>query len=320
MKRIGSPDTKVIGVETVDGDAMARSLEKGERVTLEEVGPFSDGTAVKIVGAEPFRICKQLLDEIVKTDNDEICAAIKDVFEETRSITEPAGALALAGLKRYILNNQLVGAQKKFVAVVSGANMNFDRLRFVAERAELGEGREALLSVEMPEKPGSFIKLHNIIHPRATTEFIYRYSNPERAHIFISFKLETNLREKEVGDVLAALDKQDMKGFDISDDEMAKTHARYMIGGCQNVPNERLFRFEFPERPGALRKFLLGLQSDWNISLFHYRNHGADLGKVLAAIQVPPSDAKEFDGFLNNLGYPYVEETENEVYKRYLRC
>lgn len=320
VKRIGSPDTKVIGVETVDGDAMARSLEKGERVTLEEVGPFSDGTAVKIVGAEPFRICKQLLDEIVKTDNDEICAAIKDVFEETRSITEPAGALALAGLKRYILNNQLVGAQKKFVAVVSGANMNFDRLRFVAERAELGEGREALLSVEMPEKPGSFIKLHNVIHPRATTEFIYRYSNPERAHIFISFKLETNLREKEVGDVLAALDKQDMKGFDISDDEMAKTHARYMIGGCQNVPNERLFRFEFPERPGALRKFLLGLQSDWNISLFHYRNHGADLGKVLAAIQVPPSDAKEFDGFLNNLGYPYVEETENEVYKRYLRC
>jgi len=320
VKRIGSPKTKVVGVETVDGDAMAKSLEKGERVTLDEVGPFSDGTAVKIVGAEPFRICQKLLDGIVKTDNDEICAAIKDVFEETRSITEPAGALALAGLKRYIMDNQLVGAQKKFVAVVSGANMNFDRLRFVSERAELGEKREALLSVEIPEKAGSFVKLHSVIHPRATTEFIYRYSNPERAQIFLSFKLESTSRSKEVADVLTALDQQNMKGFDISDDEMAKTHARYMIGGCQNVPNERLFRFEFPERPGALRKFLLGLQAEWNISLFHYRNHGADLGKVLAGIQVPPSDSSAFDAFLNNLGYPYVEETENDVYKRYLRC
>ncbi|KZT10812.1 threonine dehydratase I [Laetiporus sulphureus 93-53] len=319
IKRIGAPKTKVIGAETHDGDAMDRSLKKGERVTLDEVGPFSDGTAVKIVGAEPFRICKELLDGVVKVDNDELCAAIKDVFEETRSITEPAGALALAGLKRYITDNQLIGAQKKFVAVVSGANMNFDRLRFVAERAELGEGREALLSVEIPEKPGSFIKLHSVIHPRATTEFIYRYSNPQRAQIFLSFKLETKSRASEVADVLAALERQDMKGFDISDDEMAKTHARYMIGGCQNVPNERLFRFEFPERPGALRKFLLGLHSGWNISLFHYRNHGADLGKVLAGIQVPPEESHEFAAFLSNLGYPYVEETQNEVYRRYLR-
>ncbi|PCH36076.1 threonine dehydratase I [Wolfiporia cocos MD-104 SS10] len=320
VKRIGAPTTKVIGAETVDGDAMARSLEKGQRVTLDEVGPFSDGTAVKIVGAEPFRICQGLLDDIVKVDNDELCAAIKDIFEETRSITEPAGSLALAGLKRYIVENNLVGAQRRFVAVVSGANMNFDRLRFVAERAELGEGREALLSVEIPETPGAFILLHNIIHPRATTEFIYRYSNPERAQIFLSFRIETKSRTKEVADVLAELERQNMHGFDISDDEMAKTHARYMIGGCQNVPNERLFRFEFPERPGALRKFLLGLHSGWNISLFHYRNHGADLGKVLAGIQVPPDEADAFSAFLSKLKYPYVEETDNEVYKRYLRC
>ncbi|KAF8893787.1 tryptophan synthase beta subunit-like PLP-dependent enzyme [Infundibulicybe gibba] len=278
VKRIGSPSTKVIGVETTDGDAMARSLEKGERVTLHDVGPFSDGTAVKIVGEEPFRICKQLLDGIVKVDNDELCAAIKDIFEETRSITEPAGALALAGLKRHIMDNGLIGAQKRFVAVVSGANMNFDRLRFVAERAELGEGREALLSVDIPERPGSFTALHSIIHPRAVTEFIYRYNvSGDRAHVLLSFKLETDSRETEVTAVLRALEESEMKGYDISDNEMAKSHARYMIGGCQSVTNERVFRFEFPERPGALRKFLLGLQQGWNISLFHYRNHGAGM-------------------------------------------
>ncbi|KAH8107889.1 tryptophan synthase beta subunit-like PLP-dependent enzyme [Cristinia sonorae] len=319
VKRIGSPKTKVVGVETLDGDAMAQSLEKGERVTLEEVGPFSDGTAVKIVGVEPFRICKELLDGVVKANTDELCAAIKDVFEETRSVTEPAGALALAGLKRYILDNNLIGAQKRFVAVLSGANMNFDRLRFVADRAELGEGREALLSVEIPEKPGSFIALHGVIHPRATTEFIYRYADSEVAQIFISFKLETTNREKEVAEVLSTLKAQDMPGVDISNNELAKSHARYMIGGCANVPNERIFRFEFPERPGALRKFLLGIHSGWNISLFHYRNQGADLGKVLAGIQVPPAESEQFEEFLRTLGYPYIEETDNDVYKRYLR-
>ncbi|TDL25955.1 threonine dehydratase I [Rickenella mellea] len=319
VKRIGGPSTKVVGVETVDGDAMARSLEKGERVTLSEVGPFSDGTAVKIVGEEPFRICKELLDGVVTVDNDEICAAIKDIFEETRSITEPAGALSLAGLKRYISNHKLIGAQKRFVAVVSGANMNFGRLRFVAERAELGEGREALLSVEIPEEPGSFVALNSVIHPRAITEFIYRYSSPNLAHVFLSFMLETNVRQKEVGDVLAALEAEGMKGVDISNDEMAKSHTRYMVGGCQVVPNERVFRFEFPERPGALRKFLLCLPKGWNISLFHYRNHGADLGKVLAGIQVPPDESEQFDDFLRQLGYPYVEETENETYRRYLQ-
>ncbi|KAH7914155.1 tryptophan synthase beta subunit-like PLP-dependent enzyme [Hygrophoropsis aurantiaca] len=319
IKRIASPNTKVIGAETFDGDAMFQSLAKGERVTLPEVGPFSDGTAVKIVGEEPFRICQRLLDEVVLVDNDELCAAIKDIFEETRSITEPAGALALAGLKRHIINNKLIGAQQKFVAVVSGANMNFDRLRFVAERAELGEGREALLSVEVPEKPGSFFALHSLIHPRAITEFIYRYNSSTVAHIFLSFKLDTSSRAKEVPLVLAALKEEGMTGFDISDDEMAKSHARYMVGGCQIVPNERLFRFEFPERPSALRKFLSGIHQGWNISLFHYRNHGADMGKVLAGIQVPPNESEQFGKFLDNLGYHYVEETDNEVYKRYLR-
>ncbi|RDB25340.1 Threonine dehydratase, mitochondrial [Hypsizygus marmoreus] len=320
VKRIGNPNTKVIGVETFDGDAMERSLAKGERVTLREVGPFSDGTAVKIVGEEPFRICQQLLDSIVKVDNDELCAAIKDVFEETRSITEPAGALALAGLKRYIIDNKLVGAQKRYVAVISGANMNFDRLRFVAERAELGEGREALLSVDIPERPGSFIALHSVIHPRAVTEFIYRYNvSGDRAHVMLSFKIDSMSRTTEVNEVLAALEASDMKGFDISDDEMAKSHARYMIGGCQSVPNERVFRFEFPERPNALRTFLLGLHQGWNISLFHYRNHGADLGKVLAGIQVPPEDYEAFDAYLEKLNFTYVEETENVVYKRFLR-
>ncbi|GLB37455.1 putative threonine ammonia-lyase [Lyophyllum shimeji] len=320
VKRIGDPQTKVTGVETVDGDAMHRSLAKRERVTLREVGPFSDGTAVKIVGEEPFRICQNLLDDIVLVDNDEICAAIKDVFEETRSITEPAGALALAGLKRYIVDNNLVGAQKKFVAVISGANMNFDRLRFVAERAELGEGREVLLSVDIPERPGSFIALHSTIHPRAVTEFIYRYNvTGDRAHVMLSFRVDSTSRTTEVKEVLAALKAADMKGIDISDDEMAKSHARYMIGGCQAVPNERIFRFEFPERPNALRSFLLGLQQGWNISLFHYRNHGADLGKVLAGIQVPAEDYAAFDAFLDKLNFTYVEETENVVYKRFLR-
>ncbi|KAH9021540.1 tryptophan synthase beta subunit-like PLP-dependent enzyme [Lactarius hengduanensis] len=295
---------RVLGAETFDGDAMARSLDKGERVLLSEVGPFSDGTAVRIVGEEPFRICQKLLDGVVKT----------------RSVTEPAGALALAGLKRYILDNQLIGAEKKFVVVVSGANMNFDRLRFVAERAALGEGREALLSIDIPERPGSFFALHTVIHPRSVTEFVYRYNTPGRAHVFLSFQLETTSRAKEVETVLAELQRGGMAGYDISDDEMAKSHARHMIGGASDAPNERIFRFEFPERPGALRKFLSSLRNmGWNISLFHYRNQGGDLGRVLAGIQAPEEDSEQFAVFLSELGYPYVEETHNEVYKRYLR-
>ncbi|CAE6416659.1 unnamed protein product [Rhizoctonia solani] len=335
VKRIGAPGIRVFGAETKDGDAMERSLAAGERVTLSEVGPFSDGTAVKIVGEEPFRICKELLDGVVKTDTDEICAAIKDVFEETRSVTEPAGALALASLKRYIIDNNLLGAQKRFVAVVSGANMNFDRLRFVAERAELGEGREALLSVEVDEKPGSFVTLHSIIHPRAITEFMYRYSAPtgfpisspnggtlSRAHIFLSFRLQAATpaaRQLEIKKLLDQMKGEGMKGTDISDDELAKGHLRYMIGGSSAVQDERLFRFEFPERPGALRKFLLELRSGWNISLFNYRNNGADLARILAGIQVPPNEYLEFEQFLTKLGYPYIEETQNPIYRAFLR-
>lgn len=320
VKRIGSPSTLVMGVETYDGDAMDRSLKKGERVTLGEVGPFADGTAVKIVGEETFRVCQKLLDGVVKANNDEICAAVKDIFEDTRSITEPSGALALAGLKRYILENDLVGAGKRFVVVISGANMNFDRLRFVAERAELGEGREALFSVEIPGIPGSFAELHNIIHPRPVTEFSYRYNSHRNARVFLSFVLQTTSRSKEIADFISQLQARDMVAHDISDDEMAKSHARYMVGGPSDPPDERLFRFEFPERPGALRKFLLGLKNDsWNLSLFHYRNHGADLGRVLAGIQVPPSTQAEFAAFLIQLGYSYVEETDNAVYRRFLR-
>ncbi|KIY73089.1 threonine ammonia-lyase [Cylindrobasidium torrendii FP15055 ss-10] len=321
VKRIGSPNTQVMGVETIDGDAMEASIANGERITLKEVGPFSDGTAVKIVGEESFRICKELLDGVVKTDNDEICAAIKDIFEETRSVTEPAGALALAGLKRYIQENNLVGANKRFVAVVSGANMNFDRLRFVAERAELGEGREVLISVDIPERPGSFMRLHSCIHPRAVTEFIYRFnqhSPSDRAHIIFACKLETTDRKTELEKLFADFEKEDMKAFDLSDNELAKSHGRYMIGGSQNVANERVLRFQFPERPSALRNFLLGMQNDWNITMFHYRNQGGDIGKVLAAVQVPPAENEAFDAFLKKLNYNYVEETNNPVYKQYL--
>lgn len=391
VKRIGNPKTKIYGAETIDADAMYQSLKKGHRVTLGEVGPFSDGTAVRLVGAEPFRICQRLLDEIVLVDNDELCAAIKDIFEgkspklaciilcsdghffvaETRSITEPAGALALAGLKHHIITNKLIGAQQKFVAVISGANMNFDRLRFVAERAELGEGREALLSVEVPEKPGryiliiilssplhslehSYFALHSIIHPRSITEFIYRYNSPDVAHIFLSFKLESSSRTKEVSAVLDAIRRQGFKGFDISDNEMAKSHTRYMVGGCAVVPDERLFRFggsktfTAPECSNAicnLQSFpsVLGhCASSWRafnedgISLCstivtmaqvsrsrrsrcHYLPRTLDLGKVLTGIQVPPQDYDQFQQFLDKLGYHYVEETNNEVYKRYLR-
>ncbi|KAG8956323.1 hypothetical protein FRC04_004403 [Tulasnella sp. 424] len=316
VKRIGGPETKVMGVETVDGDAMERSLAAGERVTLHEVGPFSDGTAVKIVGEEPFRICKELLDGVVKTTNDEICAAIKDIFEDTRSVTEPAGALALAGLKNYIVSNNLVGAGKRFVAVVSGANMNFGRLRFVAERAELGEGREVLMSVDIPETPGSFVALHETIHPRDVTEFVYRFNGTPRAHIVVSFRVQTS--KAEIAEVKAKLKERDMHGEDISDNELAKSHIRYLVGGRFVVPDERLFSFEFPERPGALRKFLLGLSSDWNISLWHYRNYGADVAKVLVGIQVPQSTAKDFEAFLSKLAYHYTEETDNAVFKRFL--
>ncbi|ORX34730.1 tryptophan synthase beta subunit-like PLP-dependent enzyme [Kockovaella imperatae] len=332
IKRVAQPSLEVYGVETIDGDAMEKSLQKGKRVLLDEVGPFADGTAVRIVGEEPFRVCGELLDGIVKVNNDEICAAIKDVFEETRSIPEPSGALALAGVKAHIIRNNLVGANKRFVAVISGGNMNFGRLRFVAERAELGERREVLMSVRVPEKPGSFVKFHSLLDGRDVTEFSYRLNAPspsESAYIICSFILRSSLssasgptpdaRAQEVAEIIQSLEDNDIQAVDLSDDEFSKSHLRHLIGGRGEVEHERLVRFEFPERPGALANFLKKLKPTWNISLFQYRNHGADVGKVLVGVQVPPDSQPAFETFLAELGYPYVEETDNWAYKNLLR-
>ncbi|RKP34784.1 tryptophan synthase beta subunit-like PLP-dependent enzyme [Dimargaris cristalligena] len=322
IKRI-RPDIKVIGVETHDADAMTQSLRDGHRHRLSEVGLFADGTAVSIVGQETFRVCREVIDDMILIDNDEICAAIKDVFEDTRSILEPSGALSLAGAKQYC---QLKGWQgKTVVAITSGANMNFDRLRFVAERAAIGEGKEVLMSVLIPERPGSFLKLHDTIFPRNITEFSYRYSDPEKAYIYMSFNVQH--REAEVPAILGQLSTLGMEATDISDNEMAKSHARYLAGGRCQQANEHLVRFQFPERPGALKLFLNSLASSWNISLFHYRNFGSDVGKVLVGIQVPPTASlspdgqqpSEFQKFLDSLNYPYVDETNNPVYQQFLK-
>lgn len=316
IKRI-VPHVKIIGVETYDADAMKKSLTAGKHVTLKDVGLFADGTAVKVVGEETFRLCRDLVDEIVLVSTDELCAAIKDVFEDTRGIVEPSGALGVAGLKKYLKQHPPEGPEDTYCATLSGANMNFDRLRFVAERAELGLAKEVFVSVTIPERPGSFVKLHNIIAPRAVTEFSYRYSDNTRAHIYLSFKVVD--RHSEVPEVLQKLATEGFEAEDISDNEMAKSHARYMVGGKSSAEHERLYRFEFPERHGALGKFLNGMQSGWNISLFHYRNHGADVASVLVGIQVPEGQAKEFTDFLEGLEYPYVDETENSVYTKFMR-
>ncbi|KAJ1969092.1 threonine deaminase [Dimargaris xerosporica] len=322
VKRI-RPDIKVIGVETLDADAMTRSLEQGDRHNLAEVGLFADGTAVKLVGQETFRLCQLHLDGMVLVSNDEICAAIKDVFEDTRSILEPSGALSVAGAKRYC--QEQGWSQENVVAVTSGANMNFDRLRFVAERAALGEQKEVLMSVLIPERPGSFLKLYETIYPRNVTEFSYRYSDPDKAYIFMSFIV--NNREQEIPEILAQIEARGMQAMDISDNEMAKSHARYLVGGRCQPNNERMVRFQFPERPGALKVFLESLMTGWNVSLFHYRNVGGDIGKVLAGIQVPSVDSDldaddkptRLQQFLDSLGYPYVDESENPIYQQFLR-
>ncbi|KAI8928946.1 tryptophan synthase beta subunit-like PLP-dependent enzyme [Entophlyctis helioformis] len=311
------PDIKIIGVETYDANAMTLSLLKGERVILPEVGLFADGAAVRSVGVENFRLCRSLIDEMVMVSTDEICAAIKDVFEDTRGIVEPAGALGLAGAKKYVMEKGITGGT--YIAVTSGANMNFDRLRFVAERADLGENREALISVVIPEQPGSFLKLYQCIHPRPVTEFSYRFGDAVEAHIFLSFKVETN-RDVEMDSILADLEAANMTAMDVSTNEVAKAHARYLIGGRKNVPHERLYRFSFPERPGALQHFLDSLRHPrWNISLFHYRNYGGDVGKVMVGIQVPPETVADFADFLGDLRYPFVEETDNPVYQHFLK-
>jgi threonine dehydratase len=309
------PNVRVIGVEPEDAASMYESLRAGKRVTLDRVGIFADGVAVKRVGEETFALCRAHVDEILLVDTDEICAAIQDVFEDTRSIVEPAGALAVAGVKKYVAREHCKG--KRLVAVNSGANMNFDRLRHVAERADLGAEREALLSVVIPEEPGSFLRFCETLGQRGVTEFNYRYEAGQTAQIFVGFSLSRGRSERD--SVVQNLRGAGYTVTDVSDNEIAKLHVRYMIGGhARGLQNELLYRFEFPERPGAMLKFLQAIGARWNISLFHYRNHGADYGRVLVGMQVPPSDKAAFRDFLARLGYPCVEETTNPAYRMFL--
>ena len=308
------PEIKIIGVEAQDSEAMTESLKQGHRVMLAQVGLFADGAAVKQVGEHTFKLAQQFVDEMIVVDNDEICAAIKDVFEDTRSILEPAGALATAGIKEYIARNGLTG--KTLIGIASGANMNFDRLRFIAERAELGEHREAVLAVTIPEKPGAFKTFCRLLGNRNITEFNYRYSNPQEAHIFVGLAIANAI---ETGELVYDLAANALNALDLTDNEMAKLHLRHLVGGrAPQAEHEVVYRFEFPEKPGALMKFLDTMGHDWNISLFHYRNHGADFGRVLVGMQVPPNEQAEFNKFLQNLGYTYWDETQNPAYKLFL--
>ncbi len=313
VKRL-RPETKIIGVEAVDADAMDRSLKAGKRVRLEQVGLFADGAAVKFVGEETFRLCQQYVDEMVLVDTDAICAAIKDVFEDTRAVLEPAGALAVAGAKEYARRHRL--KDKTLVAIASGANMNFDRLRFVAERAEIGEQREAVLAVTLPEQPGSYKKFVTLIGSRNITEFNYRYNDAGQAHVFVGIQV-TNRNDSLK--LIEQLRKHHYATLDLTDAEIAKGHLRHLVGGhAPQVEHELLYRFEFPERPGALMNFLDKMSAGWNISLFHYRNHGADYGRVLVGMQVPPTEMGEYRDFLKNLGYAHWDETHNPAYKLFL--
>jgi threonine dehydratase len=312
IKRL-RPDIKVIGVETFDADAMRQSLAAGERVRLPQVGLFADGTAVKYVGEETFRLCQQYVDDVVLVDTDAICAAIKDVFEDTRSILEPSGALAIAGAKEYAKQHKL--RDKTLVAVASGANTNFDRLRFVAERAEVGEQREAILAVTLPERPGAYKKFLSLIGHRSITEFNYRYNDVTQAHVFVGVQV---VSKAERDRLVETLQRHEYPTLDLTDDEMAKLHVRHLVGGHAPVDNEQLYRFEFPERPGALMNFLNRMSADWNISLFHYRNHGADFGRVLVGMQVPNSEQSQFQSFLDSLGYRYWDESQNPAYRLFL--
>ena len=309
------PEIQVIGVQIHDSDAMLRSVRAGRRVQLDDVGLFSDGTAVKLVGKETFRITRQLVDDFVVVDTDAVCAAIKDVFQDTRSILEPAGALGVAAVKQYAQAHGLKG--RTFVAITCGANMNFDRLRFVAERAEFGEQREALFAVTIPEERGSFRRFCEPIGPRAVTEFNYRISDAQLAHVFVGIGIQ---RRDEAAKIARNFERHGFPTLDLTDDEMAKEHLRHLVGGRTALAqDERLFRFVFPERPGALMRFLARMHPGWNISLFHYRNQGADYGRILVGLQVPPADESAFQGFLASLAYPCVEETMNPVYRLFLR-
>ncbi len=309
------PDVRIIGVEPEDSASMHAALAAGHPVTLDHVGIFADGVAVRRVGDETFRICRETVDEIVLVNTDETCAAIQDIFEDTRTIVEPAGALAVAGAKRYVAEHGVRG--QTLVTVNCGANMNFDRLRHVAERAAIGEQREALMAVEIPERPGSFLAFCAVIGERNVTEFNYRYAGPTAARVFVGLELRHGAGER--AEIVRAFEAAGHRVIDMSDDEMAKLHVRHMVGGqAPGITDERLYRFEFPERPGALLKFLKAVGTRWNISLFHYRNHGSDYGRVLAGIQVPDADRADFEQHLEDLGYPYADESGNPAYRMFL--
>ncbi len=309
------PEIQVIGVQTVDSDAMVRSVEAGKRVTLNDVGLFADGTAVKLVGEETFRLARELVDGYVRVTTDELCAAMKDIFQETRSVVEPSGALGVAGMKQYAQQHGLKG--KTFVVVNCGANINFDRLRFVAERAEFGERREALFAVTIPEERGSFRRFCELVGTRSVTEFNYRISDARVAHVFVGVSIS---KRDEAEKIERNFVKHGFATVNLTDDELAKEHVRHMVGGRSELArDERLYRFEFPERPGALMRFLSAMHPDWNISLFHYRNQGADYGRILVGMQVPKADKKAFKEFLATLAYPCVDETDNPVYQLFLK-
>jgi threonine dehydratase len=309
------PRIKIIGVEPEDAAGMFESLRAGKRVTLDRVGIFADGVAVRRVGEETFRLAKLYVDEILLVTTDQICAAIQDIFEDTRSVAEPAGALAVAGIKKYVARESCTA--RTLVAINCGANMNFDRLRYIAERADVGAQREALLAVEIPEAPGSFLRFCELLGKRSVTEFNYRYRDAQAAEVFVGLALTQGKPERAA--LINIIGEAGFAVHDMTDNEMAKLHVRYMVGGQgRGLAHERLYRFEFPERPGALLKFLQAIGSGWNISLFHYRNHGSDYGRVLAGIQVPPGTHTDFCLHLNELQYAYTEESDNPAYKIFL--
>ena len=308
------PEIKIIGVETFDADAMTRSVKAGRRIPLHDVGLFADGTAVKQVGSETFRLVREYVDDFVLVDTDAICASIRDIFQDTRSVVEPSGALGLAGAKRYAAMNKW--KDKTLVTITSGANMNFDRLRFVAERADVGEAREALFALTLPEKRGSFLQLCQAVGDRQVTEFNYRISDAEQAHVFVGLQINSPAEPEKLANNFR---KKGFPTLDLTDNEMAKTHLRYMVGGRSPLAkDELLYRFEFPERPGALMRFLGALHSDWNISMFHYRNQGDDYGRILVGLQVPHGAKKDLKTVLDSLGYPYWNETSNPAYSLFL--
>ena len=308
------PEVKIIGVEPVDANAMYLSLKAGHRVKLEQVGLFADGVAVREVGDQTFPLCQQYVDEVILADTDDICAAIKDVFEDTRSILEPAGALAIAGMKAYVEREQI--SDKTLIAVACGANMNFDRLRFVVERAEYGERREAIFAVTIPEAQGSLRKFCECLGKNNLTEFSYRIADSQIAHIFVGVQIQNR---SDATRMVETFVKNGFNTLDLTDDELTKLHLRHMVGGRSPLADhELLYRFEFPERPGALMKFLKSMNPNWNISLFHYRNHGADYGRIVVGVQVPPQERSQWQAFLDTLGYPYWDESQNPAYKLFL--